>query len=203
MTLYELMSCNLRDVHLVDAEEEHELATVVELNQNTLTAAGKAAWKDVLNAEVTSTFNGFYGYTVALSGASPQRIRDFSFMLAGYCTESQYNEWVSDEPEKVMANPLICDAKFECKASYIRTERTQIDKVVVLSDKEYESFLQNTLIDYPFILENRDLMYVDGNDVRHCLLVKGESSDDGVAVDSQGFGYARYTLHIFPMQNCF
>lgn len=35
MTLWQLMSCGLEDVHLVDVDEEHELATIVELNQGT------------------------------------------------------------------------------------------------------------------------------------------------------------------------
>ena len=35
---------------------------------------------------------------------------------------------------------------------------------------------------------------VDG--VRQCLLVMGESSEDGVLVDSSGYGYARYAAHV-------
>ena len=34
---FSLMGCNLEDVHLLDADEEHEVATIAELNRNTLT----------------------------------------------------------------------------------------------------------------------------------------------------------------------
>ena len=44
MTLFSLMGCNLEDVHIVDVDEEHDLATIVELNQNTLTEDGKREW---------------------------------------------------------------------------------------------------------------------------------------------------------------
>ena len=48
LTLWQLMSCGLEDVHLMDVDEEHDLATIVELNQGTLSVAGRSAWSDVL-----------------------------------------------------------------------------------------------------------------------------------------------------------
>ncbi len=36
------MECGLEDVHIVDADEEHDLATIVELNQKMLTEQGKS-----------------------------------------------------------------------------------------------------------------------------------------------------------------
>ena len=51
--------------------------------------------------------------------------------------------------------------------------------------------------DYQFIAENTDLMYVEHEDdnswISHCLLVMGESSDDGILVESEGADYARYS----------
>ena len=47
LTLWQLMSCGLEDVHLVDVDEEHDLATIVELNQGTLSVAGRSAWETV------------------------------------------------------------------------------------------------------------------------------------------------------------
>ena len=52
------MGCNLQDVHIIDADEEHEVATIVELNQDTLTEEGKKEWADVLSAKVVRVYEG-------------------------------------------------------------------------------------------------------------------------------------------------
>ncbi len=97
MTLFALMGCNLYDVHLCDSDEDHELATVVELNQDTLTEDGKHEWSDVLNAKVTSIYEGAYGVQIGLTGCPAQRLCDFSFMLAGNCSEKDYDRWVKQD----------------------------------------------------------------------------------------------------------
>ena len=100
LTVFSLMGCGLEDVHLVDSDEEHELATIVELNQNTLTEQGKRDWADVLGAKVERIFEGGYGVQICVSGCNPQRLSDFSFMLAGYVPESDFNKWVNSAPEQ-------------------------------------------------------------------------------------------------------
>ena len=101
LNLLSLMGCNLYDVHLCDSDEDHELATVVELNQDTLTEDGKREWSDVLNAKVTSIYEGHYGVQIGLTGCPAERLRDFSFMLAGHCSAKDYDRWVnSDTPEQ-------------------------------------------------------------------------------------------------------
>ena len=99
MTLFSLIGCNLEDVHLVDDDVEHELATIVELNQDTLTEQGKRDWADVLSAKVVRIFEGDYGVQIALSGCDAERVKDFSYMLAGYCSDEDYRKWVSDEEQ--------------------------------------------------------------------------------------------------------
>ena len=96
MSLFSLMGCNLEDVHLVHDEEEHEFATVVELNRDTLTAEGKKEWTDILTATVKRIYEGSCGTQIELSGCSPDRLRDFSYMLAGYCSTQDYDKWVND-----------------------------------------------------------------------------------------------------------
>lgn len=51
-TVRDLMRANLEDIHLLDTDVEHDLATIVELNEHTLTEEGVTAWSDVLNARV-------------------------------------------------------------------------------------------------------------------------------------------------------
>ena len=100
MNLYSLMRCNLEDVHLCHVDEDHDLATVVELNRNTLTEDGKREWADVLNAKVTSIYEGSYGVQIGIDGCSAERLKDFAFMLAGFCTCEDYDRWINeDTPE--------------------------------------------------------------------------------------------------------
>ena len=100
MSLLSLIGCNLEDVHLVDADEEHELATIVELNDNTLTDEGKREWADVLDSKVNRIYEGEYGVQIELTGAEPERIGAFSQMLAGYCLADDYDRCVNDEDNK-------------------------------------------------------------------------------------------------------
>lgn len=100
MSLFSLMGCNLYDVHLCHNDEDHELATVVELNQDKLTEDGRREWSDVLSAKVTSIYEGSYGVQIGLTGCSAERLRDFSFMLAGHCSEKEYDRWVNSDSAK-------------------------------------------------------------------------------------------------------
>ena len=96
LTVFSLMGCNLEDVHLLDADEEHEVATIVELNRNTLTDEGKRDWSDVLAAKVERIYDGVYGTQIEVSGCPAHRLRDFSFALAGYCSEEQWSKWFNE-----------------------------------------------------------------------------------------------------------
>ena len=95
MSLYSLMRSNLEDVHIVDVDEEHDLATIVELNQNTLTEDGKREWSDVLGAKVERIFEGYYGVQIAVSGCAPERLEAFSKMLAGECSIEESERWIN------------------------------------------------------------------------------------------------------------
>jgi hypothetical protein len=70
-----------------------------------------------------------------------------------------------------------------------------IEKVIELSKEEYKHFCNNLLEDYDFIAGNVKLMYVDMDDVRHCLLVKEVGSTYGVLIDSQGYDFPRYAAY--------
>lgn len=106
MTLFELMGCNLENVHIVDSDVEHDLATIVELNQDTLTDEGKREWSDVLGAKVTRIFDGIYGTQIEVTGCEPERLEAFSKMLAGECTLSESERWL---------NPVADDETFDLK----------------------------------------------------------------------------------------
>ena len=105
-TLFALMGCNLEDIHIVHDEEEHDLATIVELNQNTLTEQGKTDWADVLSAKVLRIYDGYYGTQIEVSGCAASRLEEFSKMLAGYCTISEYDRWVNPDVNPTNQNEV-------------------------------------------------------------------------------------------------
>ena len=100
-TVRDLMRVNLEDIHLLDTDVEHDLATIVELNEHTLTEEGQKAWSDVLNARVKRVYAGYYGTQVDVEGCDPNRLEAFSKMLAGECTLDEMDRWVnpSDDGE--------------------------------------------------------------------------------------------------------
>lgn len=71
-------------------------------------------------------------------------------------------------------------------------EPCEVRKVISLPDKEYAFFKKHLMYEYDFLRKNKDQMGFH-NGIRQCVLVLGESSEDGVLVDSSGYGYARYT----------
>ena len=88
------------------------------------------------------------------------------------------------------------NAIFQKKDCEINTEPCVIEKTVELTEKEYNHFYHNLLEDYSFIAENSDCMYQDNNGVRHCMLVLGKGITDGILVEAEGSGYARYSAFL-------
>lgn len=104
-TLRELLHARWEDIHLLHRDVEIEPATIVELDQNTLTAGGKEAWADVLDAKVCRVYQGAYGLQVELDGVYPARLQEFSEVLAGYCPTTLYDKWVAQPEEAPAQSP--------------------------------------------------------------------------------------------------
>ena len=105
--LKDLLDTRWENLHLVHGEIDYGLPhTIVELDAGTLTEAGKEAWADVLNAKVLRVFQGYFGLQMELSGVKASRIEAFSAMLAGYCSEQDYESWVN-ETEGEPVSPVI------------------------------------------------------------------------------------------------
>lgn len=70
----------------------------------------------------------------------------------------------------------------------------RVEQVVVLTDERYRRFKETDLPDdQSFLSEHSDKMWFDpGGLCWHCLLVKGETSKDGLLVETEGHAYARY-----------
>ena len=97
LKLKDLMTVSLEDIYLIHSDEDIELATICELKNDTLTSVGKEEWSDILDADVHRIFNGIYGLQIEVSDVKPQRLSEFSFMLAGHCSEQDYAKWVTQE----------------------------------------------------------------------------------------------------------
>ena len=83
-------------------------------------------------------------------------------------------------------------AAFQGKQLAMEDEPCEVRKVISLPDKEYAFFKKHLMYEYDFLRKNKDQMGFH-NGIRQCAMVMGESSEDGVLVDSSGYDYARYT----------
>lgn len=94
--------------YLVKRNEQLDMRLSEQLENThiTLTEDGRREWSDVLNAKVTSIYEGHYGVQIGLTGYPAERLRDFSFMLAGHCPVEGYDRWVnSGEQEQAQTEP--------------------------------------------------------------------------------------------------
>lgn len=91
---------------------------------------------------------------------------------------------------------LTLNAEIRRKETEIYDSPCVVEKVIELSPADFDKFKRDLNVQHSFIEENMDLMRVDRDNIWHCLLVMGEGCDDGVLVESEGFGYARYTAHV-------
>lgn len=73
----------------------------------------------------------------------------------------------------------------------------RVEQVVVLSDEEYLQFQETGLMcDQYFLFDQGDRMWFDPQALCwHCVLVKGETSKDGILVEAEGYAYARYAAY--------
>lgn len=77
------------------------------------------------------------------------------------------------------------------KQSEYNTHEVIVEKVITLYGRSFSELKDHPLRDDPYIAENRDLMYIDDNDIAHCLLMVDSDSGDGILVESEGSNYAR------------
>jgi len=87
-------------------------------------------------------------------------------------------------------------AVFRRKDTQIETTDCVIDKVIRLSGAMFDSFSRNLLRDWAFIRDNPIDTVVDAEGRYHCLLVVGDGRRDGILVNPEGSGYARYSSFI-------
>ena len=90
-------------------------------------------------------------------------------------------------------------AKFERKANkeqLLPQDEFIIEKTVMVTKKQFDKFLDDLLADNKYIDENKELMYIDSNEVWHCIFITTKDSDFGILVQSEGYGWARYSAYL-------
>lgn len=96
-------------------------------------------------------------------------------------------------------------ARFVCKIPNTRLVRNAIDRnegrlhdyiverTIYLSKEKFINFRSHLLDDNDELINYRNEMYVDENDVWHVLMFCSMIADIMILVNSEGFNYARYT----------
>lgn len=82
------------------------------------------------------------------------------------------------------------------KYELIPQDEFEIEKIVTIEKELFDSFISNPLNDYDFIKENIEIMYLDNNNVFHCIFVTSDSHDFGLLIESEGYSYARYCAYL-------
>lgn len=82
------------------------------------------------------------------------------------------------------------------KQSDYKTREIIVEKVITFYGKSFSELKDHPLHENQYIVQNRDLMYIDSNDTAHCLLMVDSDSGDGVLVESEGSNYARKSQFI-------
>ena len=85
---------------------------------------------------------------------------------------------------------ITFNAPLNHKAYNYEPMQIEVEKVISLYGKRFEQMRDHPLEDAPEIIENRDLMYMEGN-TAHCILFLDANGSDGILVEAEGADYAR------------
>ena len=85
---------------------------------------------------------------------------------------------------------ITFNAPLNHKAYNYEPMQIEVEKAIPLYGKRFEQMRDHPLEDAPEIIENRDLMYREGN-TAHCILFLDANGIDGILVEAEGADYAR------------
>ncbi len=90
---------------------------------------------------------------------------------------------------------ITFNAPLNHKAYSYEPMQIEVEKVITLYGKRFEQMRDHPLEDVPEIIDNRDLMYMEGN-TAHCILFLDANGSDGILVEADGSDYARKSQFI-------
>ena len=85
---------------------------------------------------------------------------------------------------------ITFNAPLNHKAYSYEPMQIEVEKVITLYGKRFEQMRDHPLEDAPEIIDNRELMYMEGN-TAHCILFLDGNGSDGILVEAEGADYAR------------
>ena len=95
----------------------------------------------------------------------------------------------------MLMKKITFNALLNHKAHNYKPMQIEVEKVIPLYGKRFEQMRDHPLDDCPEIIENRDLMYMEGN-TAHCILFLDANGSDGILVEAEGADYARKSQFI-------
>ncbi|MBE6857538.1 MAG: hypothetical protein E7500_09015, partial [Ruminococcus sp.] len=90
---------------------------------------------------------------------------------------------------------ITFNAPLNHKAYSYEPMKIEVEKVIPLYGKRFEQMRDHPLEDAPEIIDNKDLMYMEGN-TAHCILFLDANGSDGILVEAEGADYARKSQFI-------
>lgn len=94
-----------------------------------------------------------------------------------------------------MVDKLILNANMICKADRFVPKKCTVEKVIEVSDSEFKKFIENPMKRNYYLSQYKDLMgYYD--DSYHGVLFVNMENGDGLLIEAEGSGYARYSQYI-------
>lgn len=110
--------------------------------------------------------------------------------------ESQTQTNQSEERIVFFRKPTSIDELLDLKPQY-QHQPVKVMKIIELTNQQFSYFAGHLLEDMPFIAANTALTgYDSAAKQTHCLLITTEGRANGIAVDSEGYDYARYAAFI-------
>ncbi len=100
------------------------------------------------------------------------------------------------EPKMPETDRLVLHAKLVRKEADFTPVTCVVEHIIPISQEEFFRLRNNPLQDNVAIRKYYSDMRCDSDGTRHCILVYDEKQGDGLLIDSQGAGYARYAQYI-------
>lgn len=95
---------------------------------------------------------------------------------------------------------VLLKAKLNRLKEKLFMNEISIEKEIILSDTDYQYFKEHLNEDYNFIRESRNLLSKIQDSIP-CLLVRGETSEDRLIIQTDGVNHVEYYTHIPQIQN--
>ncbi len=94
-----------------------------------------------------------------------------------------------------MSNKLILNIPLIGKEPCHEPDKCVVEKAIPISHSEFEE-LNSKLLERNYHIEQYKELMLEANGVNHCILLYDRSSGDGLLINSEGCGYARYSQYI-------